>query len=266
MRSPGPAFDLRAALSQELRAAIEELEASHGRPKGVHRCRVRLKRARALSRVGRACAPGLAAVFNDSARALMRSLAGARDLAALADAARTIAKKAKKRSAAALRMTADTLDAERSYMSPLDIEAASAGIRDLMALAQVWPEASPRQIKRGACRIARRARKARKRGRGADEPARRHEWRKREKDRFYAALLLDDAWPAPRRRKVGEKLGDILGVERDALLLTERIEHDPNIAGGKKPAQRALRVLRRQCVKQADRADRLGGELHAGGA
>jgi hypothetical protein len=87
MRSPAPAFDLRAALSQEMQAALDELDRSGGRPEGVHLCRVRIKRARALARVGRTCAPGLASVFNDSARQAMRALGRARDSAALADAA-----------------------------------------------------------------------------------------------------------------------------------------------------------------------------------
>ncbi len=87
MRSPGPAFDLRAALTDELRGAIDELDAIQRDPKSVHRCRVRVKRARALARVGHACAPGLSTVFVDSARALMRNLALARDPAALSEAA-----------------------------------------------------------------------------------------------------------------------------------------------------------------------------------
>ena len=49
MRSPGAAFDLRAALTQELSAAIEEIDTPIPRPAAVHRCRVRLKRARALA-------------------------------------------------------------------------------------------------------------------------------------------------------------------------------------------------------------------------
>ena len=83
MRSPGPAFDLRAALSRELRGAATALDAGD-KPKAIHQARVRLKRARALARVGHACAPGLSNVFNDSARAVMRTLAQVRDLAALA--------------------------------------------------------------------------------------------------------------------------------------------------------------------------------------
>jgi len=266
MRSPGPAFDLRAALSEELRAAIQELEQSDGRAKGVHRCRVRIKRARALARVGRACAPGLSAVFNDSARAVMRTLAQRRDLSALADAARSIAAKARKRQTAALVAVANALDAERAAMAPVDMESARGGLRDLLALAQVWPEASARQIGRGARRVVRRARRALRRGHAAEDARFRHEWRKREKDRFYAAQLLKDAWPKPRRRKLGAKLGDTLGAERDALLLIDRISGDPALAGADKAPLRALKALNRRRRTLAKRADELGARLHAHGA
>lgn len=232
----------------------------------MHRCRVRIKRARALARIGRAGAPGLAEVFNDSARGVMRTLGQARELAALTEAARRAAKKGDKRETDALLHVADTLDTERAFLPPLDLESARAGLKDLLALAQVWPDASHRQIKRGAERVIRRARKARQRGCGSDVPARRHEWRKREKDRFYAALLLDDAWPKRRRLKLGDKLGDVLGIERDALLLVERIENDPAIAGEGKAAKRAVRVLRKRCARFADRADALGALVHRGGA
>ena len=75
MRSPESAFDLRAALSEELTAAIDELDASSSDFRAVHRCRVRVKRARALARVGHSGAPGLSGVFNDTARGVMRMLA-----------------------------------------------------------------------------------------------------------------------------------------------------------------------------------------------
>lgn len=266
MRSPAPAFDLREALSQELQAALDELDQSEGRPRGIHRCRVRIKRARALARVGRTVAPGLSSVFNESARHVMRALGQARDLAALADAARATAKKASAKTAAALSIVAAALDAERTSVPPLDIANARSGLKDLLALALVWPEASPRQIKRGAARIARRARRARRQGRSSDEAVHRHEWRKREKDRFYAALLLDDAWPGRRRRKLGDALADSLGKERDALLLIGRLEQTPEIAGDAKAAKRALQLLHSRGAKFAARADELGDKLHAHGA
>lgn len=266
MRSPGPSFDLRAALSREIRAATIELDSAGAKPKAVHRCRLRIKRARALARVGRACAPGLSAVFNDSARASMRTLAQARDLNALSDAARALAEESRKKTAAAFNAVADKLESARALLAPLNIEAVRAGLKDLLALAQVWPEASGRQIRKGAERIARRARQARRRGQGSSEPARRHQWRKREKERFYAVTLLDAAWPEhrPRRRKTGEKLAEILGCERDALLLIERLKADPTLAG--EASQRALRELARVRERLGAHADKLGAKLHQGGA
>jgi CHAD domain-containing protein len=256
MRSPGPAFDLRAALSEEIRAAIDELDQSAGKAKALHRAHVRLKRARALARVGHACAPGLSSVFNDSARAVSHQLGRWRELTVLAEAARAAAKNADKKAAKALDLVASAFVAATE--SAPDIDTARTGLKDLLALAQVWPNASPRQIYKGAQRIARRARFARRKS--GKSAAHRHEWRKREKDRLYAALLLGKAWPDSRRRKTSEKLGDTLGEERDAELLLERLSTAPIAA-----PQRALRALRRRREKLARRANTLGRRLHAGG-
>lgn len=255
---------MRGALSEEVRAAIVELDtAPSGR--GVHRCRVRLKRARALARVSHPFAPGLAAVFNDSARGIMRTLARARDLVALAEAARTVAKKENKKTAAGLNAVAHALDAAREALAPIDYAAVNAGLRDLLALAQVWPEASPRQIAKGARRIARRARNAWQDGRRERHPERRHTWRQREKDRLYAVELLAKAWRHKRRRARSEALVDVLGDERDAFLLILRIEAEPSMAGGVKAAEQAIHALKRRRDRLAQRADRLAAKLHTGG-
>jgi len=264
MRSPASAFDLRTALSAELRAAADELDSE--KPKAIHRARVRLKRARALARVGHACAPGLADVFNDSARSVMHVLAQTRHLAALAEAARKTAARTSKREAAALHSIAEALDIERQTSEPANLAAARAGLRDLAALAQVWPEASARQIRRGALQLVHRARRARRRAAGEDDVAVRHDWRKREKDRLYAAQLLGDAWPKIRRRTLGRKLGDVLGDERDALLLIERMHADPTLAGEGKSGRRARKALERRHRVLAARADELGARVHADNA
>lgn len=261
MRSPGPAFDLRAALTEELRAAINDLEAVHTDPKSVHHCRVRVKRALALARVGRACAPGLSSVFVDSARALMRNLALSRDPAALSEAARGTARKSKKRAAAAFGAVAQAIDEAAAAGPSLNHEAARAGLKDLLALAQVWPEASHRQIRRGAKKLDHRARRARRRGLGSVDPVARHAWRSREKDRFFAASILGDAWPGKRRRKIGEKIGATLGDERDALLLMERLAAEPELAGDERALRRALKGLNRRRAKFARRANELAKRL-----
>jgi hypothetical protein len=261
MRSPKSAFDLRAALTEEARAALEEFEASADDTAAIHRCRVRLKRARALGRVGEACAPGLSAVFVDSIRIVMRALDQPRDLAALSEAAQALARRAGDKTASALLAAAHNLDGELASLPELNTEALRARLRDLLALAQVWPEASPRQIRKGAQRVARRAARARQRGRSSTDPAFRHAWRTREKDRYYAALLLGRAWPGRRRRKLGAKIADALGAERDAALLMERLTSEPTLAGEAARASRALKALGRRRQKVAERADALGCRL-----
>ncbi|MEZ5961450.1 MAG: CHAD domain-containing protein [Hyphomonadaceae bacterium] len=263
MRSPGQAFDLRAALSEELRGAIEELETVHSDPKSVHRCRVRVKRARALARIGNACAPGLSSVFVDSARSLMRNLALARDPAALSEAALSAGSQSGKRTAHAFTTVANSIDETAASHPSLNLEAARAGLKDLLALAQVWPEASHRQIKRGAKRLDRRARRARRRGLSSLDPVRRHQWRMREKDRLLAATILDEAWPGKRRRKTSEKVCEALGGERDALLLMERLVAEPELAGDERDLRRALKTLNRLRGKLARRANTLAARLRS---
>ncbi|GAM99947.1 hypothetical protein U91I_03605 [alpha proteobacterium U9-1i] len=268
MRSPKATFDLRAALSEEIRNALVEFETAPDKPKAVHRCRVRLKRARSLARIGRTCAPGLANVFNQSARSLMHTLAHARDFAALAETARGLGDKSGAKTAAALNAVAASFDARRASLPAMNLDATRAALRDLMALAQVWPEASARQIDRGARRIIRRARIAHRRGDGHRTAQRRHEWRKREKDRLYAVTLLGESWPDDRARRAGlnERLSDMLGRERDVLLLIDHIEAEPYLAGGEEAAKRALKRLKRREKRLAKRADALGAKLHEGRA
>ncbi len=267
MRGTAEAFDLRAALQAELAAAQDALALSDT-AQAVHRCRVAVKRARALARVGAVGAPGLAGLFNDAARALMADLSAARDLAALRDCTKAEARKASPHAAAALERTAKSL-AHLHANAPLpDGEAVAAQLRDLVALANVWPEPSPSQLKRGVKRVVKRARKAFKRARGSEKAVRRHRWRKREKDRLYAAQLTGEAWPAKvkRRRGRAQNLTHALGGERDLLLLIARLQAEPHLAGGGKAAASAIGALSAVQKRRAKKAERLGAKLHRRGA
>lgn len=259
MRTPGPAFDLRTALSEELRAAQLQLNAQPRDHRSVHQCRVRIKRARALARVGSASAPGLSEVFLDTARSVMRQLAHARDPAALAEAARHTARKSGKKKAAALKRVAEQIEAANAANADFNLEAAHAGLKDLLALAQVWPETSARQIRKGALKLDRRARRAREAGAASGDQALRHRWRNREKDRHYAADILNAAWPSKRHRRRAEKIAAKLGEERDTILLIENISVAP--ANDDKSAKRALKALNRQRAKSARRADDLAARM-----
>lgn len=266
MRSPKPAFDLRAALAREILGALDELERAVEKHKALHRCRIHLKRARALARIGRACAPGLSEVFNDAARGVMRLLAPQRDLHALARSALALRKNTSRKSAAALAGIADRLELERTALPALNTEATRAGLKDLLALAQVWPEASDRQIRRGAERIVKRARGAYRAARKRPDADHLHEWRKREKDRQYAALILAEHWPQAERRKTSAALTDMLGRSRDASLLLQKLRSEPTLAGEGKAPLRAERALKRGLRRMRGKEQALGARLHAGGA
>ncbi len=261
MRSPAPAFDLRATLARELAAALSQIEVQTVTPKSVHRCRVHIKRARALARIGRACAPGLAAIFNETARATMRTLAQAREINALGEAAEAAAKNTDKKSAATLVALAQSLARSNTEMAAPDIQGARANLKDLLALAQVWPEASSRQVRRGAERIVRRARRARRRGLHSDDAELLHAWRKREKDRLFATELLGASWPYRRSRTLGENLTTTLGEVRDVRLLHDRIEEAAMTCGSAKGNRLALRALEKRFRKLHKRADRLGEKM-----
>lgn len=256
MRSPGT-FDLRAALTSELAGAAEALSLAEAEPKALHRCRVQLKRARALAQVGAEAAPGLAAVFTDTARAAMRTLAPARSADALETAARALAKAEAKKTVRALRFTAESLRAAHAASPRTDYESVAANIHDLIALAQVWPETSARQIARGAKEITRTARRARRRACGTEGARVRHDWRKAEKARLYAAEILGPAWPGGKRRRTSAKLGEALGRERDLHLLIAHIKINPPPRG----AKRALKALKRKKARLAARANALGKSL-----
>lgn len=256
MRSP-LGFDLRGALSDELRCASVALDAVANECKAVHRCRVHLKRARALSRVGKRWAPGLAKVFNQTARAAMGALAHSRDAAALIEAAQFTGTRARRKGGEALRELAAAMRRADMASSPLDLHAASIAIRDLQALAQVWPESSPRQVRAGAKRVSRKARRTRENAIGARDANLRHEWRKREKDRLYASELLGKAWPRRRNAKTGARLCELLGMERDISRLIERLQTGAVSTNFPDMDARALKALARQLRKLARKADAL---------
>lgn len=264
MRAEADAFELGPALLALLDAAEEALAAPDD-DAAVHGFRVALKRARALARVGKVAAPGMAGIFNDNARALMAGLSDARDAVALADCARSEAKKAKGVAASALKRTA--IQVAPAAADPLDRGGVRQGLNELRALVRVWPAPSRRQLKDGVVKVRDKARRAYEKARGQRLADLRHDWRKREKDRLYAVQLAAPIWPrnAKLREMRGKKLARALGGERELLLLIARLEAEPHLAGGKARALAAITHLKESHGLRARKADRLGRKLHRGG-
>lgn len=256
MRAMPPPFSWKAALVSEIEAAAHAL-ADPDPDQAIHQTRVRLKRVRTLARLGGADA------ISRTARALKYTLSGWRDLAALESAARETAAKARKKGASALIDIAARLSQARITLGRPTVDDLGAALQQLKLDAIGLGDLDARAVRRGAKQVARDARRAWKRASRTGDVDARHRWRRREKDRFYAATLLGPDWPTRRRRRTNEALGDLLGRERDARLLLARLKAEP--APHSAAAKSARRALKRAIRKLSRRADALGAQLHRGG-
>jgi hypothetical protein len=249
-------FSWKAALVAEIEAATIAL-ADPDPELAIHQTRVRLKRVRTLARLGDADA------ISRTARALKYTLSGWRDLTALENAARDTARSARKKPAAALNDIAARLSQARVTLGRPSVDDLGAALAQLKADASALPERSSRDVRKGAKRIAKDARRAWRRAARSRDIDARHRWRRREKDRLYAATILGGDWPSKGRRGLNDALGDLLGRERDARLLLARLKSDP--APHTPAAKSARRALRRAIRKLSRKADDLGARLHRGG-
>lgn len=251
------AFSWKAALLAEIEAAAAALVDAD--PEfAIHQTRVRLKRVRTLARLGGAD------TISRTARALKYTLAGWRDLTALENAARDTAGIARKKAAAALTDIAARLSQARVTLGRPAVEDLGAALVQLQRDAAALPDLSARDVRKGAKRIAKDARRAWRRAARTRDIDARHRWRRREKDRLYAATILGADWPLKGRRRLNDALGDLLGRERDARLLLARLKSEP--APHSAAAKSARRALRRAIKKLSRNAEHLGARLHRGGA
>jgi hypothetical protein len=147
-----------------------------------------------------------------------------------------------------------------------DIAEALDGVAGLAAQCADWPVLTEAAVRLGVARMSRRVGRAFLRALDRTNEERRHDWRKREKDRAYALDLLGQAWPSgvKRRRRRAKRLAAALGAERDVLLLRA---YARTLAGAERATVKpALRLLTRQHRRLAAQADRLGRALHRGEA
>jgi hypothetical protein len=256
-RNAPSAFSWKAALLAEIASARRALH-DPDPDTAVHQARVSLKRVRALARLGGADS------IARTARALKYALAGWRDLTALENAARDTAALSRPKAAAALEDIAARLSQARMTLGRPAIADLDEALARLRGDAEALGDLDQRSVRRRAHALVRDTRKAWKKARLGGDIEARHRWRRRVKDRFFAATALGEAWPARRRRRINEDLGNVLGRERDARLLLARLESEPAPHTG--AAKNARRALKRAIRKHARRADRLGRKLHRGGA
>ncbi len=232
---PGEALPdaFRRVAAEEIAAIQADLSSCHAdRDRAVHQARRRFKRLRALLRLAR---PALGAQFaaeNRRWRDAGRKLAANRDAAVLGASFDAMAGRcgdaAPEADLARLRAhltgqvrspRGESYDLDRVLQGVLgDLDKAKERLHCLD-----WPT-SRKDLSRGLQQSQRRLRKSWKRARGGSDPEALHEWRKRVKDQMAQLGLLRKVIPdeLEERRKDEKRVAELLGEDRDLLLLCEK--------------------------------------------
>jgi CYTH domain-containing protein/CHAD domain-containing protein len=258
----------------ELDVARQALGGGEDPAKAVHSARKIFKRVRAIIRLMR---PGLgtdvAARDNAALRDAGRRLAGARDAkVVLATLDRLIARAPEQLDAAALAPLRDLLAAEHVAAETAAAHDAGAIAAVLDELATVHADISRWELGLDAAalaadglgRVHRKGRKALRQAREADGAARTeamHELRKRAKDLWHAAELLEAADPERLALIADEahELADLIGDDHDLAVLLERADERSGTLPPTVPldalhavATRRRKKLQRKAMKIAD--------------
>ncbi|SPH16849.1 hypothetical protein DEA8626_00363 [Defluviimonas aquaemixtae] len=234
------------------RIARERLEASLAlidkssldRPELVHELRKNVKKTRGLLRLAR---PDFNRFNreNTALRNAARIISGLRDADILALHFDSIAQRAGMPAKTVARIRAEVLpssalDAPATSAEDL-LKAHRAAIAEIAARVQLWKIGSKGfdALAGGLEHTWKAAQSAKTRAAAAPSGATLHRWRKRIKDHWYHARLLEPIWPEMMAHHVAvaDTLGETLGDARDLALLAEALEP---MAGAEKLRDLAL--------------------------
>lgn len=264
----------------ELRGAAEALESAEPdeRAKAIHSARKAFKRGRAFIRVART-GLGDEVVQRDNAalREAGRKLSGTRDAEVLVQTLDKLTERgrATAEQVAGLRAVLAAERDEQHARARAD-KGAIAEVLDLLDVAigdvEGWTlgEEPASQLAAGLERIVRKGRKAlhaAEHAKGEERTEALHELRKRSKDLWHAAELLEVAAPAEMRalQAQAHTLADYLGDEHDLAVLGERID----TAGDEPFADHAdaaalVKTVDKRRRKLQEKALALAGDIHEG--
>lgn len=249
---------IRRIARGQIEEALDRLEGRTEEDFGtaVHESRKSLKRLRAIVRLVRD-EIGEKAYKRENAcfREVGRALSGPRDSRVLIEALDSLAEHnaGDEPDVAAFRASLEraheAVEAELSAGAPLLAELA-AELRAAEERVAEWRlrRRGFRIVSPGLERAYRRGRRAYRAALDDPSPEHLHEWRKRVKDLWYSAQILEAA--APRRMKklarAAHELSDLLGEDHDLVLLEERArEEGTRLQGGAAVALRTMAERRR---------------------
>jgi hypothetical protein len=264
--------EVRRILSDEIGKALVHLDAARDRPEqAVHKCRKRLKNARALLRLVRSGDETFCQTENQCYREVSALLAGPRQATALIETIDRLADAFPEHSAGGgLDAVRDRLVMRQHELhagTGLDaaIGAAAAACReglehiDRLVLPD-QPEQAADILAEGARATLRRARKALDRAGSRGEADDFHDLRKAAKTHSMHLSLLGRLWPTPikARRKAVDKLGERLGELHDVFVMRALLDADGEPLGPPgdtkllgKLLKRSEKSLRKACLAEA---------------
>jgi CHAD domain-containing protein len=257
---------LRACVREQLDDAVRRLRDDRADEpvKAVHEARKDLKKARSLLRLAR---PGMGRKAyrreNTTLRDVSRSLSGARDADVLVTTADDLGERFAGRVPAAMfealhaRLAAEAAEARAKAGDGAAGEAVAA-LDAVAARTGDWPlgRCDHDTLVRGAVRAYARGRRAL--AAVDDDPSvdNLHALRKRVKDLWYHARLLEEAWPRvlKAQAKAAHALSDVLGDDHDLAVLAERIERGLDAGAGTPVDEEAVLdlIARRRTALQAE--------------
>ncbi|UVC16228.1 CHAD domain-containing protein [Mesorhizobium onobrychidis] len=251
--------EVRRILAEEIGKALVHLDAAHDRPEqGLHKCRKRLKSARALLRLVRSGDETFCRTENQCYRQVAALLAGPREATALVETIdRLTASFPKQSTGGGLDAVRDRLVARQHELHGgvgLDAAIAAAiaaceeGINriDMLALPD-QPEQAADVLAEGARITLRRARKALDKAGSRGEADDFHDLRKAAKTHGMHLSLLGRLWPTPIkvRRKAVDELGERLGELHDVFVMRELLDAADRPLGSPQETRLLSKLLKR---------------------
>ncbi|TPK90286.1 CHAD domain-containing protein [Mesorhizobium sp. B2-4-12] len=264
--------EVRRILAEEIGKALLHLDTARSRPEqGVHKCRKRIKSARALLRLVRSGNETFCTTENHCYRNVAALLAGPREATALIETIDRLAADFHKESAnGGLDAVRDRLVARQHDLLEgaglrAAIGAATAACEDGMKRIESLalpdqPEQAADVLAEGARTALRRARKALDKAGSRGEADDFHDLRKAAKAHGMHLSLLGRLWPTPikARRKAVDALGDRLGELHDVFVMRALLETDGEPLGPPedtkllgKLLKRSEKSLRKTCLAEA---------------
>jgi CHAD domain-containing protein len=230
-RNPGRPVgkSVRRIARERLEASLSVLaDPSPALPVLVHELRKNVKRTRGLLRLVRPVFPGYDAE-NAALRDAARLLAGLRDRSVLLDTFDSLAPEADLPAEVRAALRTQLTEAHTAPADPGAILAAHGeAVAAALGRTADWEIDAKGfdALADGLARSWRAARKAMKLAAASDSAEALHRWRKRIKDHWYHATLLEPIWPGMIRPHVAiaGELGETLGTARDLALLAHALD------------------------------------------